>query len=155
MNSLPRKVRNSDNPLGLMNVRDDLHRLVDMISHGDFGLEPLRDWGKFLPALDVIEEDDAVIVKADVPGLDPKDIDISISGQNLTIKGEKAEEKEEEGKNYHRSERRYGAFTRTVSLPTNVDADKIRAEYSKGVLKIVLPKVQAERPKRIPIKSED
>ena len=147
--------RRGEGDLVPLNLRDDISRLYDMVTHGDFGLEPFRDWGKFFPALDVSEDDTTVTVKAEVPGLAPKDIDISISGNTLTIKGEKTEERQDEGKNYHRSERRYGEFTRTVTLPANVDADKIKAECNKGVLKITLPKLESEKPKRIPIKSEE
>ncbi len=152
---LPWKKRKHEGEIGMFGVRDDLNRLFDMVAHGDFGLEPFRDWGKFSPALDVVEDDNTVTIRADVPGLEPKDIDISVSGQTLTLKGEKTEETEDEGKNYHRSERRYGAFVRTIPLPTNVDTEKIKAECSKGVLKITLPKIESEKPKRIPIKAEE
>lgn len=155
MSMVPRRTRKGEGDLGLVNLREDLNRLYEMVWHGDIGLEQFREWGKFSPTLDVVEDDNSVVIKADVPGLDPKEIDISISGQNLTIKGEKSEETEDQGKNYYRSERRYGSFSRTVTLPANVDADKIKAECSKGVLKITLPKVESERPKRIQVKTEE
>ena len=154
-NMLPWRRRKREDDFGLSGVREDLSRLYDMVASGDFGMETFRDWGKFTPAIDIVENDDAVVIKADVPGLDPKDIDVSISGQTLTIKGEKCEESEDKEKGYYRSERRYGAFTRTVALPSNVDADKIKADCKKGVLTITLPKVESEKPKRISIKSEE
>ena len=152
---LPWRHRKGEGELSLSSLRDEMNRLYDQLWRGDFGLEQLRDWGKFSPALDVVEDDNAVTIRVDVPGLDPKEIDISIAGQNLTIKGEKVEETEDKGKNAYRSERRYGAFSRTVALPANVNADKIQAECTNGVLKITLPKVESEKPKRIKIKSEE
>jgi HSP20 family protein len=155
MNMPLRKQGRGEIQFGLPGLRDDLNRLYDMVSRGEFGLEQLREWGKFFPALDVAEDDEAVVIKADVPGLEPKDIDVSISGQNLTIKGEKSEETQDTARNYHRTERRYGSFSRTVTLPSGVEADKIKAECAKGVLTITLPKAASEKARRIPVKSED
>ncbi len=156
-NMLPWRRKGHEGEFGLTGLREEFNRLYDSFLRGDLGLEPFREWGKFSLALDVAEDDDAVVIKADVPGLDAKDIDISVTGQTLTIKGEKASETEtsDEGKSYHRSERRYGAFSRTVTLPGNVDAENIQAECKKGVLKITLPKLESEKPRRIEIKTEE
>ncbi|MEE9515138.1 MAG: Hsp20/alpha crystallin family protein [Candidatus Brocadiales bacterium] len=108
-------------------------------------------WG---PAVDVLETSDSVIVKVELPGVDPKRVDIAVSGENLTIKGEKKEEKEEKGKNFYRVERSYGNFCRTIPLPTAVEADKAKADYKEGVLQVTLPKSDKAKAKRIPIKTD-
>jgi HSP20 family protein len=102
--------------------------------------------------VDVIETKDNVIVKAAVPGVKPDEVDVSITGETLTIKGEtKAEEKFEEG-SYLRKERRFGAFQRTLALPVNVVADKAKAEFENGVLTLTLPKAEVAKPKSIKVK---
>lgn len=111
---------------------------------------PMR-WG---PAVDVVETSDNVIVKVELPGVDPKGVDIAVTGENLTIKGEKREEKEDKGKNFYRIERAYGSFCRTVALPAAVEADKAKADYKDGVLEIKLPKSEKGKAKRIPIKTD-
>jgi HSP20 family protein len=105
-------------------------------------------------ALDVFESDDDVTVKASIPGIKPEDIDISITGDVLTIKGETTEEKEEKNSNYHLRERRYGAFQRSISLPTLVSADRAAAEFENGVLTLTLPKMEEVKPKSIKIKTK-
>ncbi len=111
---------------------------------------PMR-WG---PAVDVVETSGNVIVKVELPGVDPKGVDIAVTGENLTIKGEKREEKEDKGKNFYRIERAYGSFCRTVALPAAVEADKAKADYKDGVLEIKLPKSEKGKAKRIPIKTD-
>ena len=93
-------------------------------------------------------------MKAEVPGMDPKDIDISLSDGLLTIKGEKKQEREEKEENYHLVERSYGAFTRSIRLPKEVQSDKISASYKNGVLKVTLPKSEEAKKKEIKIKLE-
>ena len=92
------------------------------------------------PATDVVEKDTEYEISAELPGMDEKDIEIRLSNNTLTIKGEKSEEKEERDKDYYLSERRYGSFHRVFQLPEGVDEDKIEASFSKGVLKLTLPK---------------
>ena len=104
------------------------------------------------PPLDVSETEENVLVKVEVPGIEPKDIDISISGDTLTIKGEKKSEKEEKGKNYHFIERGYGSFSRSVGLPASVKFEQVKAEYKKGILEITLPKSEKSKIKKIPVK---
>ncbi len=111
---------------------------------------PMR-WG---PAVDVVETSGNVIVKVELPGVDPKGVDIAVTGENLTIKGEKREEKVDKGKNFYRVERAYGSFCRTVALPAAVEADKAKADYKDGVLEIKLPKSEKGKAKRIPIKTD-
>lgn len=105
-------------------------------------------------ALDVFESADDVTVQASLPGIKPQEVDISITGDVLTIKGEKSEETEEKQGNYHLRERRYGAFQRSVSLPAAVQADKADAVFENGVLTLTLPKVEEVKPKSIKIKTK-
>lgn len=103
------------------------------------------------PHLDVTETKESVSVKAELPGLDAKDLDISLSGNTLTLKGEKRQAKEEKDEHYHLIERSYGAFTRTVELPAPVAADKVKATFKNGVLTITLPKTEEAKRKAISI----
>jgi len=106
----------------------------------------------WLPSLDVAETKNEIVVKAEVPGMDPKDIDISLSDGLLTIKGEKKQEREEKEENYHLVERSYGSFARSIRLPKEIQSDKINASYKNGVLKVVLPKSEEAKKKEIKIK---
>lgn len=108
---------------------------------------------EWMPAFDMSETDKELIVKGEVPGMDKKDINITVSDGMLTIRGEKKHEKKEENEHYHRVERRYGAFSRTIRLPHEVEADKVDATYKEGVLSIRLPKSEAVEPKKIEIKT--
>lgn len=110
-----------------------------------------KDFQGWMPPLDVSETNENVIVKAEIPGVDPKELNISVKDDTLTIKGEKKGEKEEKGKNYHFIERRYGSFTRSVLLPVAVKYEEAKAEYKNGILEITLPK-QEEEAKKIPVK---
>jgi HSP20 family protein len=109
----------------------------------------------FTPAVDVTEDDSAYKITAELPGLEDKNIDITMSGDVLTLKGEKHYERDEEDKNHHMSERGYGSFQRSFTLPDGINRDKIAAELSKGVLTITLPKTaEAQKPqKKIAIKA--
>ncbi|MCX5886891.1 MAG: Hsp20/alpha crystallin family protein [Proteobacteria bacterium] len=106
------------------------------------------------PTMDITETKSDLIVKAELPGIDPKEIDISLTGDTLTIKGEKQQEKEEKEENYYRIERSYGIFSRTIKLPMSVQNDRIKASYQHGVLKITLPKSEEAKQKQIKIKVE-
>lgn len=110
--------------------------------------------GEWAPRLDLVEGKTDITVKAELPGCDVKDIDISLDGRNLTIKGEKKQEKEEKEENYHRIERAYGLFSRTLSLPTDVDPKKVDASFKDGILKVVLHKTKEAAAKKIAIKTE-
>ncbi|MEW5423345.1 Hsp20/alpha crystallin family protein [Amorphus sp. 3PC139-8] len=107
------------------------------------------------PAVDVTEKDAAFEITVELPGLDEKDVDVSVANGVLTIKGEKKEEKEEKQKDYYLSERRYGSFQRSFPLPEGVDSDKIEAVFKKGLLSVTLPKTpEAQNNKRkIDVKS--
>ena len=105
----------------------------------------------FAPAVDVYEDEHNVTLKIEVPGIDEKDIDVRIENNTLTVHGERKIEKEEKEENYRRVERQYGSFTRTFTLPTTVDSEKVAANYDKGVLKITLPKKAEAKPKQIKV----
>ena len=109
-----------------------------------------REW---VPAFDVSETEKEVIVKAELPGMDVKDIDIALTDGLLTIKGERQLEKEDKKENYHRIERQFGSFSRSLNLGTKVRSDGIEATYKDGILTVTLPKVEASKPKRIEVKS--
>ncbi|MCX8031540.1 MAG: Hsp20/alpha crystallin family protein [Thermodesulfovibrionales bacterium] len=137
-------------------LRDELDRLFDNFFKG-FEIEPFeRKFATFSPSIDISETDNELIISAELPGIDEKDIDVSLTKDSLTIKGEKKEEKEEKSKNYYRMERSYGAFSRTIPLPAEIDTDKVEAEFKKGVLTIKLPKTPEaiKETKKIQIKSE-
>lgn len=112
----------------------------------------LNSWpDAWSPSIDVSEGEDAITVRVELPGVDPKDIDVSLSGDALTVSGEKREESEERRAGYYHAERRFGSFHRTVPLPAPVDKEKIAAEYEKGVLTVRIEKSAVATARRIPI----
>lgn len=135
----------------MVSLRDAVNQLFqDSFIRPGSGLMPF-DIAQ--PAVDVIENKNEIIVKASMPGLKPDDIDITLTGDQLTLKGEtKSEQKIEEG-NYVRQERRFGAFQRTLTLPTSVVSDKAKAEFENGVLTLTLPKSEDVKPKSIKVKA--
>lgn len=106
----------------------------------------------FVPAFDITENEKEYIVNAEVPGIDPKDIEVNFLEGSLSVKGEKRQDKEEKGENYHRVERRYGSFHRSFRIPKEVQADKIGATYKDGILHLTLPKGEEKKVKKIEIK---
>jgi HSP20 family protein len=136
----------------MMSLREAMDRLFEESFVRPRGvLAPVE--GAVTLALDVFESDDDVTVRASIPGVNPDDIDISVTGDVLTIKGETSEEREEKQGNYHLRERRYGAFQRSVNLPAPVNTDKAEAEFKNGVLTLTLPKVEEVKPKSIKIRA--
>ena len=133
-------------------LRREMDRLWDdYFGPGRRGLQPLQ--AEFAPAVDVTETAEAIVVKAEVPGMDAKDINISVTGDVLTIMGEKKSEREEKEENYQIVERSYGSFSRSLALPGAVKLDKIEAKYDKGVLTVTCPKKEEVKPKAIEIKT--
>jgi HSP20 family protein len=135
-------------------LQGEVDRVFDSFSLS----RPLAHWNGrdgFEPAIDVTETPDALEVTAEIPGCDPKDIEVSLVGQQLYVRGEKKSEKEEKGKNHHRIERSFGAFMRTIPLPFLMDPAKVEARFDNGVLKVHLPKPPEAKTavKTIPIKS--
>ena len=124
-----------------------------------FDLERFFDEGfsadvNFLPALDVRQDKDNVIVEASLPGIDPEKVDISVENDVLTISGQTEEKKEVKREDYYRKEIREGSFSRSVILPMGVKADQAEAKYEKGILTINLPKAEEAKPKKIAIKAK-
>jgi HSP20 family protein len=109
----------------------------------------------WMPAVDVRETKDALELNVELPGIDPKDVAISVEGGVLTIKGSRTFEKAAEGETYHRIERAYGSFERSFTLPSNVDPERVEARFRQGLLVLVLPKREEARPKSISIKIDD
>jgi HSP20 family protein len=148
------------------NLRREMDRLFDDFGRdfwqspfrSGFGIEPIwqnqMTWAA-TPAVDVVESEKAYEVTAELPGMDEKNIEVKLSNGNLTIKGEKQEEKEEKNKDYYLQERHFGSFERSFQVPDEVDASKIEATFTKGVLKVSLPKkAEAQKPaKKIEVKA--
>ncbi len=135
----------------LMGIQDEINRLFDWT----LGRAPLEGaglvQGEWAPAMDVSENEHAVFVKAELPGMTEKDIDVNILGNTLTIKGEKRKEEEKKEQSYYRLERIYGSFQRAITLPTTVDASKCKASFKNGVLEIEMPKKEEAKPKQIKV----
>jgi HSP20 family protein len=115
------------------------------------GREEALTTSTFAPPVDVYEDEHSITLKIEVPGIDEKDIDVRLENNTLTVHGERKFEKEEKEENYRRVERQYGSFTRTFTLPNTVDAEKVTANYDKGVLKIQLAKKSEAKPKQIKV----
>jgi len=105
----------------------------------------------FVPAVDIYEDDNKVVLKLEVPGIEEKDLDVSVENTTLTVKGERKFAKEEKEENFHRIERRYGSFYRAFTLPTTVDAEHVEASYNAGVLKLELKKKPEAQPRQIKV----
>ncbi len=130
------------------------HRMDKML--GDFFYPSVQDqedsgvcnWN---PAADIYENDDNIVIKAELPGIDKKDITVDVKNRVLTLKGERSSDDETKEDNYYRRERRSGRFERAFTLPTEVDLDKIKADYKDGVLRIEIPKLQEKKPQKITV----
>jgi HSP20 family protein len=138
----------------MVSLRDAMDRLFEESFVRPFGGWPLLSGTSQGLALDMYETDDNLVVEASLPGFKSDEVDISVVGNTLTIKGEHEErqEEEKEGK-YHFRERRYGSFQRSVSLPADVNADQAAASFENGVLKLTLPKREESKPRRIQVKA--
>lgn len=139
-----------------MNLFDRMREEMDEAFRRAMG--PVTDnavEASWTPTVDVEENEKALIVKADIPGVDPKDIDVSIQNGSLTIRGERKEEKEDKSKNYHRIERFTGSFYRMIPLPAGADENAVTASSSKGVLTIQIPKKPEAKTKKISIQAKD
>lgn len=128
-------------------MRQEMNELISNIWGGNG-----TALSSFAPALDVAEKDNSFELHMDVPGMEAKDLDIQVQGNTVTVSGNRKEEKEEIGKTFHRIERRSGSFSRTVTLPCEVTAKEVAAEYTNGVLNVVLPKSEKAKPNKITVK---
>ena len=133
-------------------LQDRMNRMFGGISRRPESTDEGLTAGSWTPSVDVYETNDSIVLKADLPGMSQNDVEISVEGNTLTVKGERKFEKEVNEKEYYRMERSYGTFTRSFTLPPTVDADKIDAAFAQGVLKITLPKREESKPKQIKVK---
>jgi HSP20 family protein len=131
-------------------LQDRMNRLFDDAGRGWRTDEPAATttWS---PSVDIFETEGEIVVNAEMPGMERKDIALHLENNVLTLRGERKFQKETKEENYHRIERSYGNFSRSFSIPATVDEEKIRADYKDGVLKIVLPKKEQAKPKQIKI----
>lgn len=136
-------------------LRTELDHLFDRMFHEPWGpiLETPEMKGTWLPPVDIAEGEKDVLVKAEVCGVDPKDLKITVSGNMLTIAGEKREAMEERKEHYCHTERRFGAFRRQIALPTEVDTENVLAECDNGLLTVRMKKVHAEAARQIQVKA--
>jgi HSP20 family protein len=138
--------------------KTEMDRLFDRFT-GTFGLAPFQAFRSEpifsmpTPAVDITEDDGTIRLTAELPGMTEKDIQVSLSGNTLTIKGEKRQEREEKEKGYHLSERSYGAFQRSFLLPEGADCDKVDAAFGNGVLTVTVQKSAQAAPKKIEVKA--
>jgi HSP20 family protein len=135
----------------LLTTQDRFNRLFNDTLSQFFGDEGTLASASWAPAVDIYETDHDVVMKAELPGIDPKDVEVRVEDGTLYLKGERKFQNEIKKENYHRVERSYGSFTRSFTLPNSVDADKAKAEYKNGVLTLTMPKKEEAKPKTIQI----
>jgi HSP20 family protein len=133
----------------LRTMQEQMNRLLDLAWSRDSG-EELRE-GMWQPAVDIYEDEDCVTIKAELPDIDQKDIDIRIEDNTLTLRGERKHNEEIRKENFHRIERYFGNFQRSFALPNTIDQEQVKASCDKGVLTIILPKREERKPKQISI----
>ncbi len=136
----------------LLSIQDRMNRLFDetltRTGRGE-GEELAR--GVWSPAVDIYETDESIVLKAELPGIDKKEVSIEVKGNMLILKGERKFEKEIKEENYHRMERAYGSFQRTFTLPNIIKKENVKAKYKDGILEITLPKVKEAKPKHVKV----
>lgn len=131
-----------------LTTREPFFRLFDSFFNGDVQGEETRAW---VPPVDIQENSDAYLFHAELPGMSKEDIHITLENNVLRLSGERKFEKDAKKENFHRVERTYGTFTRTFTLPTQVDAEKVQAAFENGILTITVPKAEQAKPRRISI----
>jgi HSP20 family protein len=137
----------------LTSIQDEMNQMFDRVfgRHGA-GREAGLSAATWAPAVDISERKDAYVVNAEVPGTRPEDLEVTLEDGLLTIQGERRMEEESSDRQYHRVERRFGSFRRSITLPSQVQADAIEASYSDGVLQVVVPKAESAKPKKIDVR---
>jgi HSP20 family protein len=135
----------------LMGIQTELNRLFGRTYGGG---EPVAGNGAWMPALDIYEGKDRFVISVELPGIEPADVDISVEDSTLTIRGERKFYQEVNEDSFHRVERRYGAFSRSLALPQTANADAIEASFDRGVLTVEIPKVEEAKPKKITVKAK-
>lgn len=138
----------------LASIRESMNRMFEDFFGRRGTLPALSEEGLWQPAVDVIEKDNEIIVKANIPGVDPKNVEVNVTDDAVSIKGEMKEDKEEEGANYYRRERYYGSFRRVVPLGVKVKADEAKARFKNGTLEIIIPKAEEAKGKTLTIEAE-
>jgi HSP20 family protein len=138
----------------LVSIQDRMNRVFDEAFRGFGRPTGEEDWalgGTWAPLVDIYEQEGNIVLKAELPGIDPKDVEVRLENNVLTLKGERKFDSEVKREHYHRVERAYGTFTRSFTLPNLVDTEKIKAEYKDGVLRVMLPQREEAKPKQISI----
>jgi HSP20 family protein len=137
----------------LVSIQDELNRLFGRTFTG---VEPLRPSvaGTWMPPMDVFETEDKIVATLELPGIEPDAVEVAVEDSTLTVSGSRELSSEVKEEAYHRVERRYGAFTRAITLPQTADTEKVEAKFDKGVLTIEVPKVERAKPKKIQVKAE-
>ncbi len=132
----------------LDSLQSDMNRLFD----GFFGGRgPNGGSGRWIPAMDLVESDEELVLRADLPGVDKDDVSIEVKDNVLTVSGERKTESEDKGEGYYRIERAFGSFSRALTLPEGVDSEAVKADFKDGVLEVRIPKPEERQPKRIAI----
>lgn len=152
MNLLPWRRGEQMDPF--QHFQQEMNQLVKRFFGESEGVESRAGLLAWTPRVDVEEDDKQFVIKADLPGVDPKDVDVSIVENSLVLRGHKKEEREEKKKNYHRVERFEGQFYREIPLPRGIEAEKIQAKSANGVLTVTIPKKAEAQPKKITIQAE-
>ena len=138
----------------LVGIQDRMNRLFDEAFRGVSRGASDEDWalgGSWAPAVDIYEQGGAIVLQAELPGVDSKDVDIRVENNTLTLRGQRQLDKEIKREDYHRVERAYGTFSRVFTLPTVVDTQSIKADFKDGMLRLTLPKREEAKPKQISI----
>lgn len=135
---------------GLLGIRDEVNRLFSEFLSTTPGTKDLLE-GAWSPSVDVSETEKEIVVSAELAGINQEDVKVDVQNNVLTLSGEKKQEKEFKDESYHRVERSYGAFRRSVTLPAQVDVAKTKATYKNGVLKVTLPKSETAQPRQITV----
>jgi HSP20 family protein len=136
----------------LVSIQDELNRLFGRTFVGPETTRPSAG-GTWMPSMDVFETEDRIVAELELPGIEPDEVEVSVEDSTLTVSGSREFTNEMKDENVHRVERRYGAFTRSITLPQTVDTEKVEAKFDKGVLRVEVPKVERAKPKRIEIKA--
>ena len=134
-------------------IQERMNRIFDDALSGQRGASD-EDWGlggSWAPAVDIFEHEGSIVLKAELPGVDPKDVDIRVENNVLSLRGERKFDSEVKREDFHRVERAYGSFSRSFTLPNVVDTEKIKADYKDGVLQVTLPQKEEAKPKQISI----
>jgi len=138
----------------LISLQERMNRLFDETMKMSHGHEPVSG-GVWSPAVDIFETAEEIVLVAELPGIEPGDVDIQVRDNTLTIKGERKMEKSVKEESFHRVERAYGAFSRTFTLPSTVDHERISANFTKGLLEVRMPKSSKARPQKIKIEVKE